>query len=140
MINFTSKPRYTLDDLIRLVHVLRAPGGCPWDAAQTHLSIRRNSSDNYILHTFYSSFLKYVIKPLTVPGRCFMSKGIIYIYKLKPSLFCRIGNFLLIKTVLEVILLKPVKCPVFIFHKNSQVIYVIPGFLFINIIPYKKTF
>ena len=42
MINFTSKPRYGLDDLIRLVHVLRAPGGCPWDAAQTHLSIRRN--------------------------------------------------------------------------------------------------
>ena len=31
-----------LDDLIRLVHALRAPGGCPWDAAQTHLSIRRN--------------------------------------------------------------------------------------------------
>ena len=42
MINFTSKPRYTLDDLIRLVHALRAPGGCPWDAAPTHLSIRRN--------------------------------------------------------------------------------------------------
>ena len=42
MINFTSKPRYMLDDLIRLVHALRAPGGCPWDAAQTHLSIRRN--------------------------------------------------------------------------------------------------
>ena len=42
MINFTSKPRYALDDLIRLVHALRAPGGCPWDAAQTHLSIRRN--------------------------------------------------------------------------------------------------
>ena len=42
MINFTSKPRYDLSDLIRLVHVLRAPDGCPWDAAQTHLSIRRN--------------------------------------------------------------------------------------------------
>ena len=42
MINFTSKPRYMLDDLIRLVHALRAPGGCPWDAAQTHLFIRRN--------------------------------------------------------------------------------------------------
>ena len=42
MINFTSKPCYDLSDLIRLVHVLRAPGGCPWDAAQTHLSIRRN--------------------------------------------------------------------------------------------------
>ena len=29
-------------DLQRLVEVLRAPGGCPWDGAQTHLSIRRN--------------------------------------------------------------------------------------------------
>lgn len=42
MIDFISKPRYTLQDLIALVHALRAPGGCPWDAAQTHLSIRRN--------------------------------------------------------------------------------------------------
>ena len=42
MINFTSKPRYALDDLIRLVHALRAPGGCPLDAELTHLSIRRN--------------------------------------------------------------------------------------------------
>ena len=42
MINFISKPRYTLPDLIALVHALRAPGGCPWDAAQTHQSIRRN--------------------------------------------------------------------------------------------------
>lgn len=42
MIDFTGKPRYDLSDLITLVHVLRAPGGCPWDAAQTHLSIRRN--------------------------------------------------------------------------------------------------
>ena len=42
MIDFIRKPRYTLPDLIRLVHVLRAPGGCPWDAAQTHQSIRRN--------------------------------------------------------------------------------------------------
>ena len=42
MINFTSKPQYDLQDLIALVHALRAPGGCPWDAAQTHLSIRRN--------------------------------------------------------------------------------------------------
>ena len=42
MIDFTIKPRYDLRDLIRLVHALRAPGGCPWDRAQTHLSIRRN--------------------------------------------------------------------------------------------------
>ena len=42
MIDFIRKPRYTLPDLIALVHALRAPGGCPWDAAQTHQSIRRN--------------------------------------------------------------------------------------------------
>ena len=42
MIDFISKDRYGFDDLVRLVELLRAPGGCPWDAAQTHLSIRRN--------------------------------------------------------------------------------------------------
>lgn len=36
MINFTSKPRYVLDDLIRLVHALRAPGGCRGTRRQTH--------------------------------------------------------------------------------------------------------
>ena len=42
MIDFISKDRYDFDDLVRLVALLRAPGGCPWDGAQTHLSIRRN--------------------------------------------------------------------------------------------------
>ena len=42
MINFTSKERYGMEDLIALVALLRAPGGCPWDGAQTHLSVRRN--------------------------------------------------------------------------------------------------
>ena len=42
MLNFTSKDRYDFADLVRLVALLRAPGGCPWDGAQTHLSIRRN--------------------------------------------------------------------------------------------------
>ena len=42
MIDFTSKDRYDFSDLVRLVHLLRQPGGCPWDGAQTHLSIRRN--------------------------------------------------------------------------------------------------
>ena len=42
MIDFTSKDRYDFQDLVRLVEILRAPGGCPWDGAQTHLSIRRN--------------------------------------------------------------------------------------------------
>lgn len=42
MINFTSKARYGMEDLVSLVALLRAPGGCPWDGAQTHLSVRRN--------------------------------------------------------------------------------------------------
>ena len=29
-------------DLIRIVALLRAPGGCPWDQAQTHASIKKN--------------------------------------------------------------------------------------------------
>ena len=28
-----------LDDLIQTAHILRSPGGCPWDAEQTHLSL-----------------------------------------------------------------------------------------------------
>ena len=42
MIDFTSKEHYDFEDLVRLVRLLREPGGCPWDNAQTHLSIRRN--------------------------------------------------------------------------------------------------
>lgn len=30
----------TFDDLLALMHKLRAPGGCPWDAEQTHQSLR----------------------------------------------------------------------------------------------------
>lgn len=32
-------PHPQLDELIGTVHVLRAPGGCPWDAEQTHASL-----------------------------------------------------------------------------------------------------
>lgn len=42
MIDFEKKPAYTVPDLVKLVKVLRAPGGCPWDAEQDHHSIRRN--------------------------------------------------------------------------------------------------
>lgn len=42
MIDFYSKPRYDFADLCKLVTVLRAPDGCPWDSVQTHESIRRN--------------------------------------------------------------------------------------------------
>jgi tetrapyrrole methylase family protein/MazG family protein len=42
MIDFTRKDRYGYDDLVALIHLLRSPGGCPWDREQTHRSIRRN--------------------------------------------------------------------------------------------------
>jgi len=41
MIDFQCKPNYNVDDLRRLVSVLRGEGGCPWDREQTHESIRR---------------------------------------------------------------------------------------------------
>ena len=42
MADFEIKERYDLSDFRRIMEVLRAPGGSPWDAAQTHESIRRN--------------------------------------------------------------------------------------------------
>ena len=37
-----SKDRYTFEDLVLVVEVLRGEGGCPWDREQTHKSIRRD--------------------------------------------------------------------------------------------------
>ena len=37
-----AKENYSFDDLRTVVEVLRAPGGCPWDAEQTHESIRED--------------------------------------------------------------------------------------------------
>lgn len=42
MIDFQYKDSYGVKDLEDIVRILRAPGGCPWDAEQTHESIRRN--------------------------------------------------------------------------------------------------
>ncbi len=42
MIAFEWKERYDLDDFRRVIDILRHPGGCPWDQAQDHHSIRRN--------------------------------------------------------------------------------------------------
>lgn len=42
MVDFQNKDFYTVSDLVEIVRLLRAPGGCPWDAEQTHESIRRN--------------------------------------------------------------------------------------------------
>lgn len=40
--NFEFKERYSCEDLINIVSLLRGPGGCPWDAEQTHESIRKD--------------------------------------------------------------------------------------------------
>lgn len=42
MVNFERLERYGMDDLVRIMEILRAPDGCPWDRVQTHQSIRRN--------------------------------------------------------------------------------------------------
>ena len=42
MVDFQYKDFYDVRDLEEIVRILRAPGGCPWDAEQTHESIRRN--------------------------------------------------------------------------------------------------
>ena len=41
-VDFPFKDRYGFEDLIEIMRILRAPGGCPWDAKQTHQSIRKN--------------------------------------------------------------------------------------------------
>lgn len=40
--SFEFKDRYDFDDLVKIITVLRAPGGCPWDREQTHESIKKN--------------------------------------------------------------------------------------------------
>ena len=40
--DFQFKNNYKFDDLVEILRILRQPGGCPWDAEQTHESIRRN--------------------------------------------------------------------------------------------------
>lgn len=42
MVDFQCKPQYNWEDFLEIMRLLRAPGGCPWDAEQTHQSIRRN--------------------------------------------------------------------------------------------------
>lgn len=42
MLDFEIKNSYTVQDLVEIMRLLRAPGGCPWDAEQTHESIKKN--------------------------------------------------------------------------------------------------
>ena len=40
--DFERKDVYTMEDLLRIMEILRSPEGCPWDRAQTHESTRAN--------------------------------------------------------------------------------------------------
>ena len=40
MVKFEFREKYTVYDLIKIMAVLRGEGGCPWDAVQTHSSIK----------------------------------------------------------------------------------------------------
>lgn len=40
--DFKEKEKYNVYDLVDIVKVLRAPGGCPWDREQNHHSMRQN--------------------------------------------------------------------------------------------------
>ncbi len=42
MENFDFKEKYDINDLLKIMQLLRSPSGCPWDAQQTHESIRSN--------------------------------------------------------------------------------------------------
>ena len=42
MVNFTLKDTYDMNDLLAIMKLLRAPGGCPWDREQTNQSIRKD--------------------------------------------------------------------------------------------------
>lgn len=38
----SNKERYDISDLLDIMRILRSQGGCPWDAEQTHTSLRKN--------------------------------------------------------------------------------------------------
>jgi tetrapyrrole methylase family protein/MazG family protein len=40
MVEFQQKEFYHIDDLLKIVELLRGDGGCPWDREQTHKSIK----------------------------------------------------------------------------------------------------
>ena len=40
--DFEFKTKYSIDDLVEIIRLLRTPEGCPWDREQTHQSIKKN--------------------------------------------------------------------------------------------------
>lgn len=41
-VEFDFKEKYNINDLLEIMKILRAPGGCPWDAEQDHETIKKN--------------------------------------------------------------------------------------------------
>lgn len=41
-VNFVSKLKYDISDLLEIMKILRSPEGCPWDREQTHESIKKS--------------------------------------------------------------------------------------------------
>ncbi len=41
-IEFEKKANYDINDLLKIMEILRSPEGCPWDKVQTHRSIRKD--------------------------------------------------------------------------------------------------
>lgn len=41
-VDYKFKDKYNIEDLLEIMRILRAPGGCPWDAEQNHESIKKN--------------------------------------------------------------------------------------------------
>ncbi len=41
-VSYPQKERYSVNDLVEILTLLRSPDGCPWDREQTHESIRSN--------------------------------------------------------------------------------------------------
>lgn len=42
MVEYKFKDKYGFEDLLEIMAILRSPGGCPWDAEQTHESIKKD--------------------------------------------------------------------------------------------------
>ncbi len=40
--DFMKKEKYSIEDLLEIMSLLRSENGCPWDKEQTHASIRKN--------------------------------------------------------------------------------------------------
>ncbi len=42
LVNFEFKDKYNINDLVKIMEILRSENGCPWDREQSHKSIRQN--------------------------------------------------------------------------------------------------